>query len=1361
MGDSNNIYKVEKLSQDNYNSWAYRMKMLLIKEELWNVVNGSEKTQAGDTEEITRKNEEILKKMNKAQALIALSVDDLQLLHVKNTEDPHTAWQNLKEANQSSTVGAKVRLLQKFFETRYTKDGNMREHLNRMMAILDQLTQMDFSLDETVAVSGILASVSKEYGGLVTALEAWDDSKINLKSVKNKLIDEWEKRTTEVKRTTTHWENTAKEENKERKSSEASSSTVLKSSDSWQSSDGYICHNCRKPGHFRKDCPMPDKKRDFRHVLNKKAEIKKVDSANMARDAGDEMYENVLLNVKEENSLQSSWIIDSGATTHMCGNFNLFSEISKIKGRTIYVADGSQINAHGIGSVPVIILSAGTELNFTIRNVLWAPDLKDNIVSVQRLVERGYLVKFGEKGCSMSRDGKTTWIGTHHDGLYKLNKKEICYTTKGEETLCLHEWHRHFAHRNLDDIRLMKRQGLVFKPCTHSDVCESCLKGKMARKPFPKEATRTKDVLDCVVSDICGPMQVESASRKRYFVTFIDVHTKYSEVRFLRTKDEVQEESIWFIERIKTRFGRKPKVFRSDRGLEYLNDKLQTYLKREGIKSECTVGYAPEQNGIAERKNRTLMEAARSMLVESTLPKMFWAEAVNYANYAINRVSNRKTQRSPLEEMYGMKPNLKYLHDFGSDVYVMIPDERRRKLDDKARKMKFLGRDEASKGYRLVDENYKVHVSREVEFVGTKLPFRRKRTEHNVENGIPEAQHQEFIVCWNDNSLLEQVEEPAEEFFDAQEAEDSDSNGEESEAEEVQEEQIQPVLPVVPVQQELQPVRRSTRTNFGQPPSRFSDFVSYCANINNVYFEPRNHNEAMQCKNSHYWKLAELEELNSLEENNTWELVDLPYGRKAIGSKWVYKLKMDENKCIVRWKGRLVAQGFSQKYGIDYDEVFAPTARPATLRLLLSVAGRRKYYVNHYDIKTAFLNGTLEEEIYLKQPPGYEQGSKVYRLYKSLYGLKQAARVWNQTLHEALEAIGFKQNQTDRCLYAWKKDGRICYVLIHVDDLLVAGNDQKLIEELMGLVGSKFEIKNLGGVKHYLGIDIERDSEGRFMISQPSYIAKIVQEAGLDDAKKSKFPLDTGYVKQEGKLLESNEEYRKLIGMLLYLTTHSRPDIAASVSILSKKVETPRDNDLNEVKRVIRYLIGTQDLKLVLNEPDGEEVLHAYSDANWAEDRNDRKSNSGYFCSINGGAISWCSRKQDIVALSSAESEYVALTETCKEVTWLKELSKGFDITMMEPITIYTDSQSCISMIKNQKFSNRSKHIDTRYHYIRDQVGSGYISLKYCPTAENTADLFTKPLGGIKTETLRKQVGLRRHPGGDGSFRHSEVEEVC
>jgi Reverse transcriptase (RNA-dependent DNA polymerase) len=258
--------------------------------------------------------------------------------------------------------------------------------------------------------------------------------------------------------------------------------------------------------------------------------------------------------------------------------------------------------------------------------------------------------------------------------------------------------------------------------------------------------------------------------------------------------------------------------------------------------------------------------------------------------------------------------------------------------------------------------------------------------------------------------------------------------------------------------------------------------------------------------------------------------------------------------------------------------------------------------------------------------------------------------VWNDTLNISLLKNGMKRSEADKCLYTMNLGGDLIYLLVHVDDKLVIGNNVDFLEEFMTKIGKDFEIKDLGMVNNYLGINVERDQFGNYLINLSNYIDKIVSEVGLTDAKESSFPVDVGYYKLDGEPLDSNDEYRKLIGMLLFKATHTRPDIAASIAILSQKITRPRNMDMNEVKRVIRYLKGTKDLKLRPSIDEQEEFIHAYSDANWAEDKVDRKSNSGYFCSLFGGAISWKCRKQDVVSLSSTEAEFIALSETCKKL---------------------------------------------------------------------------------------------------------------
>ena len=1397
MADNASKWKFDNLSHENYTTWSFRMEMLLKREGVWNdllaVVNEEAPENAGEAEVESHALRYQQWRDNQQRALeeITFRCDTSQIIHIKRCNTGGEAWNNLRQHHVRPTLSGKVNILTQLCCERIKPGGNMREHLDKLWEMFDRLTEMDFEIPPNIAAGIIIASVRHEYRLIISTMDGWQPEVFTPINIKKKLMEEWDRTRHDRARIRSEIHVIKEQNHMERENGlamnrnygdrragkynggeraekynggeragtnsgggrsgkyngnagtsyssdagtgQSGSGTVnrdgrltgTKQNNSQGSHEVFRCHNCRQPGHSRSNCPY-------------KSGLKA--SENKINDWSDESYSTAFYS---SCFSANNWIIDSGASTHMCKDPNEFDFMNEKYQAQICVGDGRLINAVGIGNVTIRYDNDGQTGMLELHDVLYVPDLADNLLSVRKLTEKNDVVKFTHTKVYCGNEiNDMKSIGKLHRGLYKMKKEgESCNTAvQDENALCIHQWHTKLAHRNLDNIRRLAKQGTIkLKKCTHSDVCEECLAGKMARKAFPSHATPVENSMDVVVSDVCGEFQVESLGRKKYFITFTDVYSKHCEVYFIRKKSEAADATIRYINKMETQLGKRPKVFRSDRGKEYLNKKLQDFLEKKGIQPQCTVGYAPEQNGIAERKNRTLVEAARCMLEEAKLPKTLWAEAINTANYVVNRIAVGKTGQmtSPYEKLFNKQPNLLKLHSFGEETRVMIPYEKRRKLDAKSVKMRFIGYDSMAKGYRLLDKNFKIHVSREVHFLGEGELFsnhKGKRKEKpgkaktgntkNSEKNNTRNKENDSDDGYIDRPLLPRLSEPQqveeendEEFLDAEEEISTESEDEAME------------------------LRRSTRVNFGQPPVRLNDYVLYKAGEKRTQTEPRNYKEALNSTNAQQWKQAMEKELEAIEENETWELTNLPKGRRAVGSKWVFKEKRDSFGRIIKFKARLVAQGFSQKYGIDYDEVFAPVARQTSFRLLLSMAGTRNYKVLQYDIKSAFLNGKLEEEIFMKPPPGYRDTEKVYRLKKSLYGLKQSARVWNQTLHEALVKEGCVQNCVDNCLYSRKNGGNTSYIIIHVDDILIAGNNENDIKRMMKNVGKSFEITNLGGVKHYLGIDIERDRSGRFMISQPSYIDSIVEVAGLNNAKTSKFPMDTGYYKQLGTPIANNDEYRKLIGMLLYLTINTRPDIAACVATLSRKVENPRDNDLNEVKRVIKYLKGTRNLKLILNQPQGSDDIIVYSDANWAEDIEDRKSNTGYYVSLNGGTISWSCRKQDIVAMSSAESEYIALAETCKEVLWIKEIMKALDINAPKTTTIFTDSQSCIAMLKNQRFSHRTKHFDTRFHFIRDHVNKGTIRLEYVPTSENTADLMTKPLGGPKTEYLRQKAGL-------------------
>ena len=541
-------------------------------------------------------------------------------------------------------------------------------------------------------------------------------------------------------------------------------------------------------------------------------------------------------------------------------------------------------------------------------------------------------------------------------------------------------------------------------------------------------------------------------------------------------------------------------------------------------------------------------------------------------------------------------------------------------------------------------------------------------------------------------------------------------------------------------------MRHSDRSNKGVPPSRFTAGLS---SVLQKEEEPKNFKEAMQSLNKSEWQSAVEEEMKSLKKNGTWKLIDPPQEGRIIGCKWVFKLKKTAEGAVSKYKARLVAQGFSQKFGIDYEEVFAPVVRQTTFRTLLAIAGKRKMFIYHYDVKTAFLNGDLKETILMKQPEGFEVLGKehmVCQFNKSLYGLKQAAKAWNEKLHKTLLKHGFVQGQADPCLYTKFTEQRKIFLISYVDDLIMASKSEEEILQTGEDLGRCFSLINLGRLHHYLGIQIDQSEEGIFSISQPQYIDEVLKSVGLSDAKISKIPVDTGYVKsrKDEEPMEDNNSYRKLIGKLLYIAVNTRPDISDSVSILSQHNVGATESDWNEAKRIILYLKGTRELKLKLrnSKNSNEELLIGYADADWAANRKGRKSNSGYLFKFQGAAISWASRKQDCVALSSTEAEYIALAEARKEAIWLKELLGDYGKDQLGPITILEDNQGCLKIIENKKFSNRTKHISTKFHYARDLKKRGLLEFRYCPTEFMVADMLTKPLNHIKLSVYRKECGL-------------------
>lgn len=1278
--------RITKLNGGNYQTWKFKMELLLIKEDLWDVVSQDTPdpvTAAWETKD------------RKARATIGLLLEDSQLHLVRKETTAKATWSALKQYHEKSTLSNKVSLLKRLCTLKLTEGGNMETHLTQMDDLIDQLSSLGETLAQQLTVALLLSSLPDSFGTLITALETRPEADLTVELVKNKLIEEYKRRN----------ENTAAATANDQQALKVSHSST-KPVDSTKTMNyqkqGLECFFCKKPNHMKKDC------RKYIEWKKKNPDHK----AKAARhcDEGVENPDEYACFRASETDSRNSWYVDSGASSHMCRDKNFFMELNEQHKGQIVIADGKKLMASGIGAGYLDCNHDDQFKRIKVTDVLYVPELKENLISVKRLTANKLKVVFEGESCQILKDSKPIAFAKQQNGLYELNLSERALMSS-EANSCIHVWHNRFGHRDPNAIKSLEHQldDFQMKPCQVKQVCECCIAAKMTRKPFPKQSeSRSSEVLELIHTDVCGPMQTATPGGNRYFMTMIDDYSKYTVLYLLKNKSDVAAKIKEYVKFVQTKFERTPKVIRSDRGGEYVNEELKKFLQSEGIKAQLTAPFTPQQNGCSERKNRYLVEMTRSMLIDSKLPNKYWGEAVNTANYLQNILPTAGETKTPHEKWEGVRPKLAHIKRFGCQAYAVVPAERRQKLDCKARKYTFIGYADGTKGYRLLDtETDKICISRDVVFI----------------EGDPHQCHAPPAASQPDDEQQEQQQT---------------SNEVEINVETMPDHQHEQLNQPVPEPE----IRRSSRTT--RRPARLIE----TANVTTEIVEPKSFEDACKSEESTKWTEAMNTEIQSLLQNQTWSLTELPEGKSAIGSKWVYKIKTDDKGNPTRYKARLVAQGFSQKFGEQYDEVFAPVASPVTLRTLLTIAGHKKMIVKHYDIEAAYLNGDLSHEVYMKQPEGYNNGAsnQVCKLNKSLYGLKQGANEWNKKLHKTLSSQSFEQSKNDPCLYIKRHKGQWMYLSIHVDDIITASSSSEMIKKFEDDMKKHFTMKDLGNLHNYLGIQIERDSDGLFTLHQRCYIERKLKEFNMSDCKPSNIPVDPGYQKQQvcSEKGVSKEIYRKAIGSLLYLVTNSRPDIAIGTSILARRVEDPRQADWTEVKRIFRYLQATMEKRLKLgssSECDNNQLI-GYADADWAGDTSDRKSNTGFVFKYRGAPIMWSSRKQSLVTLSTTEAEYIALSEAVKEGLWIKRILIDFGQNIVDPVLMFEDNQSCIKLIQDEKSSQRTKHIDTKFHFVRELFKAGDIDVKYCPTAEMPADLLTKPLEAVKLRQLSKIIGL-------------------
>ncbi len=1008
----------------------------------------------------------------------------------------------------------------------------------------------------------------------------------------------------------------------------------------------------------------------------------------------------------------------------MTGDKSKFSSLVAKDGGLVTFGDNSKGKIIGIGKV-------GMNLSPCIENVLLVDGLKHNLISISQLCDKGYDVTFKEDFCLITnaKDNSVLFVASRHENVYtldfdKLSQQNVKCLAALNDTCWL--WHRRLGHSNMEQLNILSKnelvRGLPKTKFTKDKICNACQFGKQTKTSFKKKrGISTSRPLELLHLDLFGPNRVASLGGKYYALVIVDDFSRFTWVFFLTHKSDTHPIFAKFCRKIQNEKGCNIVFVRSDRGREFDNKDVELFCDENGFEHNFSAPRTPQQNGVVERKNRSLQEMARTMLNEHNLPEYFWAEAVNTSCYVINRTIVRKgLDKTPYEILKNKRPNVSYFKVFGCKCFILNDKDNLGKFDAKSDEGIFLGYSLHSKAYRVFNKRTlivqeSIHVS-----FDESNPF--------ANNNKDEDDVLVLNKSVNELKLNENVNSSVDDSINVEKTPNKDKENNDSS------------LP-----KSWKFVNNHPFENIlGEPSSGIltrSSLKNVCNNLAFVsQIEPKDINEA---EKDEFWLLAMQEELLQFERNNVWSLVPTPKDKTIIGTKWVYRNKKDDTGLIIRNKARLVAQGYNQQEGIDYDETYAPVARLEAIRMLLAYACYKDFKLFQMDVKSAFLNGFISEDIYVKQPPGFENHifpNHVYKLNKALYGLKQAPRAWYDRLSGFLLENDFVRGKMDSTLFIKTLNNDMLLVQIYVDDIIFGSTNENLCKDFSEFMQKEFEMSMMGELNFFLGLQIKQTKNGVF-INQSKYIKDLLVKYGLENSKSLGTPMSTSIkldIDEKEKSVNTTL-YRGMIGSLLYLTA-SRPDIMFSVCLCARFQANPKESHLCAVKRIFRYLNGTKDLGLWYPKTTSFELV-SYSDADFAGCKIDRKSTSGTCHFLGHSLVSWFSKKQNSVALSTAEAEYIAAGSSCAQTLYMKQQLEDFKISFQNT-PIFCDNTSAICLTRNPILHSRTKHIEIRHHFLRDHVQKGDVRLEFISTDLQLADIFTKPLPEDRFTFICRELGM-------------------
>lgn len=1239
MADSTVLRIPKLIGSENWEIWSIRMEAVL--------------TEKGYYEIMTSEEPNNLTQSKKALAYIRLALADGPLLQTRNIDDPRKVWTALKQLYEPKGFSSEFLLCKQLFETTLSRSKNIESYLNQIRRLTDDLSAKNLTIPNKVIAAWTLNNLTPDFENTVAMISQSfrnnDTIDIDLGLLFSQLLDEARR---------------LKSKNDDTEMALVSKPKVIN-----LPKGETICSYCKKKGHKLPNC--------WKKYPEKRPEKRKPEAA---------IPEEEMSLMASHLSLENQWILDSGATSHICSEKAYFSSL-RSHDSTLYWGKAKSTEITGIGTIKIRFQSTGKTAK--IENCLYAPDLGVNLISIAKLTQKGFSANFSGKSCQIFRENNYLLA----EGNYKRNLTflDIEPAERHQALLSMtkHDWHANMGHISQQAVNNLPNaaNGVELIDSTNKEElsCEICAAAKATKHISREPSTKASTYLGLVYSDICGPIKPETRSGYRYFVSFLDSATKYSEITLLKTRDEVKKAAKLFTEKAEKQSSRSLQRFHSDNAKEYKSADITRYFHEKGVNLTYSAAYCPEQNGSAERLNRTLLNKVRALLLSSNLSRNLWGEALMAANYLYNRTPHSSIiNQTPYFQKTRKRPDLSNIRLFGSVAYKT--EQVKSKLEARARPYILIGY--GSNQYKLLDQTTgKVTWARDVAIIPNSLPKMIISEEHEAD--LPEVQ-------------------------------------EDTEAE--------------PAEPEIQ----SGSNN--QPESKnlidqLAGEMAYPAEAE--IRDPLSYNEAISEENSPEWLEAMKNEVESLERQKTWDIVDLPPNRRVISGKWVYKTKLDQNGQVDKRKARWVARGFTQKFGTDYFEIFANTVRPSIFRALIGLAAVLDWEIHQLDIRSAFLNADIEEEIFIQQPIGFEQPNKVCRLNKAIYGLKQSARQWQRRLAEAMTKLNLRAISSDNTIFI----GRKMIIITHIDDMLIFSPNLTEITLFRKELSEEFELTYLGEAKFFLGVEIIRDRANNLIsLTQRSSIKSLLKRFA-PEVKNASNPCRMG-IKLEANPNQASAEnirlFQQQIGSLMYLMTMTRPDLCFPIGLIARFMSNPAEQHFSALNRIWQYLNYSADFALTFQSNKNPKLV-GYCDSDWGGDIISRKSTTGYLFLLGNSAISWASALQKTVALSSCEAEYMALKEATKEQIYLQHIFSEIP-ELAEGISrdLFTDSQSAIELAKNPVHHKRTKHIDIQYHFVRSSNENGEINLQFIPTKKQLADALTKEISNQKWDYFIENIGLTR-----------------